>query len=74
MNTETGEIKEFKEGEKIPENFVEVSRKDMTNKQKESMQVSKYDSISKLGKLFYGNRKERRRQAKLFKSKKENFK
>ena len=64
MNIETGEIKKFEEGEKIPKEFIEIQEDQMTKKQRATMQVSKYDSISKLGRLFAGNRKQRRRQAK----------
>lgn len=68
MNTETGEIKYFKEGEKIPKEFIPVKESQMTEKQKKNLRVSKYDSISTLGRMFTGNRKERRRQAKKLKN------
>lgn len=71
MNIKTEEIKYFEEGEKVPDDFVLVDEKDMTDKQKKEMRVSKYDSISKLGKIFTSNRKERRRLAKLWRSNKE---
>ena len=67
MNTETGEIKRFTAEDVIPSNFIEIKEKQMTEKQKELMQVSKHDSLSILGRLFTGSRAERRRQAKEFK-------
>ena len=69
MNIETGEIKQFKEGDKIPDGFVPIIREQMTKKQARNMQVSKYDSVSELGRLFTGNRKQRREQAKALKRK-----
>lgn len=76
MNVETGKIfyskkeeadeimkKMIEKGEAIP-----IEEKDMTEKQKETLQVSKYDSVSKLGKLFKGNRAERRKMAKMFRN------
>lgn len=39
---------------------------DATDKQKEEMQVSKHDNNSKLGKLFTGNRRQRRAQERAY--------
>lgn len=39
---------------------------DATDKQKEEMQVSKHDNNSKLGKLFTGNRSQRRAQERAY--------
>ena len=55
MNINTGEIHDLdklpkSELEKIKESLVEVDPKDMTKKQKETMQVSLKDHKSKLGK------------------------
>jgi hypothetical protein len=44
---------------------ISVDAEQMTKKQKKTMQVSKHDSCSELGKIYTGNRKERRRQAAL---------
>lgn len=61
MNRETGEIKRFAEGETIPEMFDLIQDNQMTDKQQVEMKVSKYDNKSELGKLFTGNRAERRK-------------
>lgn len=61
MNRETGEIRRFAEGEDIPDLFQMIQDEQMTDKQKVEMKVSKYDNKSELGKLFTGNRAERRR-------------
>ena len=72
MNINTGEIR-FIEADKVIDSdkpivlssqWIPVDESQMTDKQKETMQVSKYDSGSELGKLFGANRAERRRQAK----------
>lgn len=64
MDIRTGKIELLEEafGKKNnKENqFVEVNYEDITEKQKEDMQVSKYDNRSKLGVVFTGCRKERR--------------
>jgi len=65
MDRDTGVIKNFKEGEKIPEDFIQVEEEQMTREQKLKMAVSKYDSASVLGKVFTANRKQRRAQEKL---------
>ena len=57
MNTETGEIRHFKEGEKIPKEFIQIYKDEMTELQKKNMQVSKFDNKSKLGKLYTSHRK-----------------
>ena len=64
MNTETGELKEFSEAvaEFLKPPWVKVKESDMTDKQKEDMQVSKYDNKSKLGKLYTNHRKLTRKQ------------
>jgi len=49
--------------EELEETYVEIDEADMTEKQLETKQVSKYDSISVLGRQFTGNRKRRREQA-----------
>lgn len=76
MNVQTGEIRNFSEDQwtKVLEtepalaerlkDWVPVDESQMTLKQKADMQVSKHDSVSELGKLFTGNRAERRRQVK----------
>ena len=61
MNRDTGELRRFKEGENIPDIFQMIQEEQMTDKQKVEMVVSKYDNKSELGKLFTGNRAERRR-------------
>ena len=62
MNIETGEIRQFKEGEKIPKEFVRIFEEQMTNLQKQNMQVSKFDNKSELGKLYTSHRKLTRKQ------------
>lgn len=66
MNLNTGEIRNFDDEEikSLSDEWMELSEEDMTAKQKETMQVSKHDNKSKLGKMFTGNRAERRRQIK----------
>lgn len=65
MNSETGEIKRFTEGEIIPDNFVPIKEEEqMTEKQKETMQVSKHDSKSELGQAMILNRATRRNMLK----------
>ena len=61
MNRETGEIKRFAENESVPDMFEMIQEEQMTDKQKVKMAVSKYDNKSELGKLFTGNRAERRK-------------
>lgn len=66
MNIETGEIKRFSDDEPFDhDKFVKVQEELMTKIQKETEQVSKFDAKSELGKLFTGNRKERREREKL---------
>jgi len=68
MNIETGEIKRFGSDEEFDhEKFVEIKEAFMTKLQQETEKVSKFDSQSELGKLFTGNRKERREREKLIK-------
>jgi hypothetical protein len=66
MNTETGEIKNFTQEQLQqllnPEKWTEVDVKEITDKQKKEMQVSKFDNKSKLGKLFTHHRKLTRSQ------------
>lgn len=69
MQKYTGKLEYFDLKSELPDEFAEVEENDITPKQKENMQVSKYDSISKLGKLFTGNRIERRKMAKNIKRK-----
>ena len=64
MDTRTGEIRYFREGEEVPPEYVEVTEPQMTASQKELMQVSKFDSRSELGQVFTGKRRERRRKMK----------
>ena len=53
MNPMTGEILNNVEMKEIMEKgLIEISEEDLTDKQKEVKQVSKYDNRSKLGKLF----------------------
>ena len=47
--------------------LIPIDMDQATSKQKDEMKVSKYDSISTLGKLFTGARKERRLKAKQLK-------
>lgn len=62
MNVETGEIVELKTGKEwLPGRMVPVKDGDMTEKQKRTKQVSRHDTRSKLGMIFTGNRKERRK-------------
>ena len=49
------------------DHVVPIDMDKATSKQKAEMKVSKYDSISTLGKLFTGARKERRLNAKKLK-------
>ena len=65
MNRETGEIKRFAENEAVPDMFEMIQEEQMTDKQQVEMKVSKYDNKSELGKLFTGNRAERRRLERL---------
>jgi len=69
MNTETGELKNFDNHEAlmeamISEPLIPVEESDITKKQNELMQVSKYDNKSKLGKKFTTARAERKWKAK----------
>lgn len=64
MNSETGEIKRFEKGEIIPDNFISIKEEQMTEKQKETMQVSKHDSKSELGQAMILNRATRRNMLK----------
>ena len=73
MNTDTGELSYLTDEDMLNfsemlknGNMVEVDTKDMTEKQKQEMQVSKFDNNSKLGKMFYGTRKERRKQERAY--------
>lgn len=75
MNTDTGKLHDIlTEEDRL--NFieliekgkmVEVDPKDMTEKQRLEMQVSKHDVNSKLGKVFTGTRKERREKERKYK-------
>ena len=49
------------------DSVIPIDMNQATSKQKDEMKVSKYDSISTLGKLFTGARKERRLKAKQLK-------
>jgi len=75
MDTRTGKIHEYSNNDELKkalsenEDLVKINNEDITAKQLENMQVSKHDSVSKLGKHFTGNRKERRRKAKEYKRK-----
>ena len=62
MDTETGEIRYFEENEKIPKKFVKIYEEQMTELQKKTEQVSKFDNKSELGKLFTSHRKLTRKQ------------
>lgn len=65
MNIETGEL--YEKLRDVPQDAMDqclpIDSTQMTKKQRKNMQVSKYDSMSELGKIYTGNRKERRRQA-----------
>lgn len=67
MNTNTGEIRFMSQLSKdqIGE-WAPINIDDATDKQKEEMQVSKHDNNSKLGKLFTGNRRQRRAQERAY--------
>lgn len=75
MDTQTGKIHEFKDSEELKKaleenpDLISVEQHQLTAKQKLNKQVSKYDSVSELGRLFNGNRKERRKYAKRLKKK-----
>jgi len=65
MNPITGQIQEFSDPNLLKELmsqrlFVPIAAGDMTEKQTRERQVSKYDSRSKLGKMFGLNRAQRR--------------
>jgi hypothetical protein len=68
MNTETGKIEYYTDEELenklklLKDSLIEVKEEDMTEKQKEEMQVSKFDNKSKLGQIFTMSRAERRKQ------------
>lgn len=62
MDTRTGEIKQFEEGEEVSKDLIKVAYEQMTEKQKEEMQVSKYDNKSELGKIFTEERKKVKRK------------
>ena len=66
MDTRTGEIKYFEENKKPPEHYIKILQEQMTKKQSEEMQVSKFDNRSELGKIFTDKRKERKKKAKGF--------
>lgn len=63
MDINTGELIMLGEGEGPLKSFISILQKQMTEKQKKEMQVSKFDNKSELGKLFTGNRKARRKLA-----------
>ena len=65
MNTESTKVVEKKDDIVNVDNNVEKQKK-------EKMQINKNDSISKIGKLFTGNRRECRRKAKLIKKRRNN--
>lgn len=64
MNTITGEIKNFSEEDlkELKELWISIDEKDMTTKQKETLQVSKFDNRSKLGQIYTNYRKLTRKQ------------
>ena len=64
MNTETGEIIRLDAEMIATGKFQEIKEEQMTSKQSQLMQVSKFDSKSELGNIFTSNRAERRRQEK----------
>lgn len=83
MNTQTGEILDLQQRDLQNEaiiqmiengNLLPVDIEKATEKQRSEMQVSKYDNISFLGKMFTGNRKDRRKQAKVLLKKQLNVK
>ena len=61
MNVETGKITEFDENERLQRRVIPIKRKDMTAKQKELLQVSKFDNKSVLGKTFRDLRVKRKK-------------
>lgn len=68
MNTNNGNLIQILDNDfTFNEDLIPIDMSDATEKQKTEMQVSKYDNISTLGKIFTGNRKERREQAKQLK-------
>ena len=62
MHVETGRVRVLCDGEEPDRDEVFVHLEQMTEKQMETYQVSKYDNRSELGKVFTGNRKQRREQ------------
>ena len=64
MDINTGKIEMFNQDDEIPKNFIEIMRDQMTEKQKKTMQVSKYDNRSELGQLFLKERRKRIKKAK----------
>jgi len=59
-----GHIRMLREDEEPEEDETLINLLKATPKQKEEMQVSKFDNRSQLGQIFTGNRKERRQQEK----------
>jgi len=71
MNVDTGHLEyltmaEFEQQAKLGA-MVPVDMETATDKQKAEMQVSKHDNRSELGKIFTGNRRERRAQERAYK-------
>ena len=58
MNVNDGAIHDFVEG--LSDDFIEINKKEMTEKQKKDKKVSLYDYKSKLGKKLASERKKRK--------------
>jgi hypothetical protein len=58
MDSRTGKLHMLEEGQEVPEGLVDIFAEDMTKLQAESMQVSKHDNRSTLGKKFTALRKD----------------
>jgi len=69
MDPDSGKIIKLERDQPVPEGLIEVFENQMTQKQLAEMRVSPFDNRSKLGQIFTGNRKERRRQAAIAKRK-----
>lgn len=64
MNTDNGKIRSIESDDDKKINEILIANEEMTAKQSEELQVSKYDNRSKLGKKFTNARKEKKRQRK----------
>ena len=68
MNIDNGQIRYLSGKETTKENETPIDPNDMTKKQKEEMQISKFDNSSTLGQMWTATRKERRKQERVLRN------